>query len=74
MTRPRHTGCAADTCRVPGTWEGPSVTKCSQPASLSCRDNPVEPVALIVLNFDDPSTCEGLALQGIDTAIGKTRS
>lgn len=72
MTRPRHPGCPADTRCVSDIWEGLSLAECSKPASVSCRDHPAKPVVLIVMNFDDPGTREGLALQGIDTSIGKT--
>lgn len=42
-------------------------TQCSKPASVSCEDNPAK-----LGNCDDPSTCKGLALQGIDTSVRKT--
>lgn len=67
-TWPGCRGCSADAWCVSDTWEGPSV----QSLPLSCEDNPAKLLILIVGNCDDPSTCKGLALQGIDTSVRKT--
>lgn len=46
-------------------------TQCSKPTCVTCEGNPAKPLILIVGNLDDPSTCKGLALQGIDTSVRK---